>query len=397
MPKPTSVKYFSNTMLGAPTISATAGTLLGVLQACLVDGFNTQSVTSASVASNVVTLTFASPHGFLFNQVIEVAGATPAGINGQVRVTAVTVTTVSYEVTSVANGAATGTITAKVAPLGWVREFSGVNKAVYKIDNTAFPTSMPYRVRVDDSSSSTSNWSASIIGYETMVDVDTGGAARIPTTTQQSTGLWIPRTNSSTSNRSWNIIGDGRRFYLQVNSVNTNEGAFAGPWNFIGEISSLKTSDPGGFALYIQSNAVGSTGSDWSGTGVTSVNGTYFYLARGFTGIGSSVGATLAALRMSGLSGYSSNLTFPNGADNGLIMVRPYVMTDSNAQVRGWLPGLYHLPQSLTNRIAYDRTSPYFDDNVASFTNKRVGFFFSNADASGNSGVAAFDMTGDWV
>lgn len=398
MPKPTAVKYFSSTMTGAPQVHATAGTFLAMIQACLVDGFNSKSVDSAAVASNVVTLTLAAGHGFQYNQVIEVAGATPAGLNGQHRVTAAGATTVTYEVTGVSDGAATGTITAKVAGLGWIREFSAINKGVYKIDNTVYPLSVAYRLRIDDSTSSSGNNSANIIGYEAMSDVDTG-TNRFPLTTQMSSGGWIGRTHdTSTTGRSWHLIGDGRRFYVQVNNYQTNEAAYVGPWCGFGEISSLKNSDPGGYMFCVAGNASTIAAQDQYGVnGLHSSNPTYMYLSRTYTGVGAAVQATIRGLFLNGASG-GNPFTYPNGADNGLILTRPYVCTDSAGtptQVRGWLPGMYHLPQFLSNRIVFDRATPYFDDNVPSFANKRVGFFTCPYNQN-NWGVLAFDLTGGW-
>ncbi len=79
----TAVKYYDSTMSGAPSLSGTAGALVGVLDACLVDGFGSVTVDSLTVASNVATATISGGHQFAMigntGPVITIAGANPSG------------------------------------------------------------------------------------------------------------------------------------------------------------------------------------------------------------------------------------------------------------------------------------------------------------------------------
>ena len=52
MPMNTSVKFFSSTMLNAPKLSATKGSMIAVLDACLVDGWNLTTVDSMTMSNN---------------------------------------------------------------------------------------------------------------------------------------------------------------------------------------------------------------------------------------------------------------------------------------------------------------------------------------------------------
>ena len=62
-----------------------------------------------------------------------IAGASPAGLNGEQRVTSVTATQFTFAATE-SDQTATGTITSKIAPIGgWQKAFSGTNKAAYQI------------------------------------------------------------------------------------------------------------------------------------------------------------------------------------------------------------------------------------------------------------------------
>ena len=50
-----SVYYFNEGLRGAPQLSGTSGALIAVLDACLITGFGTVSVTSLTVADGVAT------------------------------------------------------------------------------------------------------------------------------------------------------------------------------------------------------------------------------------------------------------------------------------------------------------------------------------------------------
>lgn len=131
MPLQTDVKFFTSDMPGAPTLNKAAGAIIPVLDACLVNGFDTKTLDSLVVSSNVATATIAAGHSYRKYAVIEISGATPSGLNGQHRITSTTGTTFTFETTGIADQTATGTITAKMAPAGWSKPFTGTNEAVY--------------------------------------------------------------------------------------------------------------------------------------------------------------------------------------------------------------------------------------------------------------------------
>jgi hypothetical protein len=57
-PVDTSVKHFTSAMLAAPVLNGSAGSLVNILDACLVTGFDIKAATSLVVASGVATLSF---------------------------------------------------------------------------------------------------------------------------------------------------------------------------------------------------------------------------------------------------------------------------------------------------------------------------------------------------
>lgn len=176
----TSVRYYDSTMAGAPALSGTVGALIGVLDACLVNGFGTVTLNSLVVAGNVATGTVNAGHGFAMiggavGPVIAIAGATPAGLNGTWCIASVPgSTTFTFSTAGIADQAATGTITAKRPPLGFSKAFSGTNKAAYRADDVA---SSRLYLRVADDGTGAATY-ARVRGFETMSDVDTRAPAR---------------------------------------------------------------------------------------------------------------------------------------------------------------------------------------------------------------------------
>jgi len=209
-------KWYEFRMGGIPQYnSATnaAGQMVNILDALLVDGFNTLTVDSVVVASNVATVTRSagSMTGFLNRQVIEIAGATPSSLNGQWRVVqVVSATQIKFSCPGVADGAASGTITIKTPGLGWERAFTGTNKRVYRSLNVNSPGSC-YRIDDTPATGSLDTW---IRAYGAMSYVDTG------------TENWCDFSNSGyaqfarlamvsgTANTPYFAFGDDRTFWL---------------------------------------------------------------------------------------------------------------------------------------------------------------------------------------
>jgi hypothetical protein len=387
----TDVKFFDGKMAGAPQISGTKGSLLAVIDACLVTGFGLKSVTSITVASGVATVVLSSGN-FVVNQVLLVEGATPAGLNGEKRVLALTAaSTFTFDATGVADGVATGTITAKVAPLGWLKAFAGTNSGAYKIDPALYPDTTGCLVRLED----TGNYATKICGYESMTSVDVG-AAPFPTVAQRTTGLWVFRSESTvtTSYRHWFVVGDGRFVYVGVHSYYDNLTSYGNCWFGFGEFKSKKTTDP--FRFLVTGNGTSDTTSDSQATyACTATSASYLYCARSYTGLGGSVGVNTSTWPSPyGASGGAGPIPYPNGPDYGLYLCDAQII--ENTHYRGDWPGMKFIPQNLSNKICADTKTAYFDTEVVGYENKLVGFY-PCAHSSAQWGVVAFDLTGPWA
>lgn len=376
-------------------MSGTAGAMLGVLDACLTTGFGLQSVSTLTVAGTVATAALPAVHGLRVGAYVRIAGATPSGLNGDWPVTSVTSQGFTFT-TAEAAGAATGSITAKHAPLGWDKEFSGTNLAAYR---SADVTGTRLRLYVDDSAT----MSARVVGYDSMSDISTG-VNPFPTTLQQSGGLyWIKSSVADSSSRNWVLIGDSRSFYLYVapHLLYQDHG-----WGHLfGDYNSVRAGDP--YACLVTghlANDVSSPSMADIATGQNYLQQTAGFLARPYSGMGGSVGFfSKSAFAVnhntkSGCSNYSDlSLVYPNGPDNGLITAPKYIF--SNAALRGGYPGLLHTPQPC--QTAFNTGD--IIAGIGSYTGRmlmclRSGaqlFSPKNVDNSG-AGVVFIDITGPW-
>src|SRR5574337_1832659 len=207
----TTVVYFHSAMTGAPSLAGQAGTLIAVLDACLVNGFGAGTVDAVVISGGVATVTRSAGHSFEVGTVALISGATVSGgsINGRQRVLAVTSSTWTFDATGLADQSATGTITAKLAPAGWTKPFSGTNLAAYKGDVTGTGCLL----RVDDTGGTVGR----VVGYESMTDVNTGSGP-FPTSTQISGGGSLGKSSTADATaRPWMIFADDRTFYICVN------------------------------------------------------------------------------------------------------------------------------------------------------------------------------------
>lgn len=387
----TDVKYMHSSMTGAPTLSGQAGTLIALLDACLVNGFGLGTLDSLVIAGGVATATRAAGHPFEVDSVALVAGATVTGgtVNGERKVLSVTGTTYTFDATGLADQTATGTITHKVAPAGWAKEFNATNLAVYKSSDVA---ATACRLRVDDTGTN----NARVVGYQTMTDVNTG-IGPFPTAAQVSGGAyWGKSASADATTRPWIIVADARGFYL---AVSWNSGS-AYQTAFFGDIASNKSTDAYGCVLQASNSSITS-----STPGVTSGSELSYsnpaaeqqgWLARNALGVGGSKtfikSAAALTLGTFGIfsgsnSGSPTMIQYPNPADNGLYLTPLMICELTPNTFRGVFPGYRYAAQNLGATTFTTR------DKVAGVS----GMAGRSLIAVGNNvGFAFIDITGPW-
>lgn len=335
----TSVKYFHSAMPGAPVLNGTAGSLIAVMDACLVTGFGLKTVDSLIVAGNVATANISTGHSAEKDTVVLIAGATPTELNGEWKVASTTTNTITFVTAGILDQTAAGTITLKLAPAGWAKPYSGTNLAAYKPTEV---TATGCLLRVDDTGARASR----VVGYETMSDVNTG-TGQFPTALQKAGGDWWSKSQSAdTATRPWMLVSDGRIFYFGRCYY---PGYLGCEVTTFGDLNSSKSGDA--FACVISGMP-----SDFSQSpsGLTSAENIGYshpggmaelYAARSQTGLGSSTPMRKAIPLISGssisaLSG-SQGMPYPNPQDGGLYVAPHYAIEHADASLRGLFPGFY--------------------------------------------------------
>jgi hypothetical protein len=394
----TSVKFFHSGMVGAPALSNATGTSIAVLDACLVNGFNTQTASSVSVTSGVATATIPSGQGYEVDSVIEVAGATPSELNGQKRVLSSTSTTVTFASTS-PNGAATGAITLKYAPLGWSKPFSATTQAAYR-STDATGTQM----FLDANSDALNANAAGIRGYENMTGVATGTGA-FPTTTQRGTFFWVKFAGGTVP---WIIFGDTKTFYMLRQFANNGNLASGSLYGF-GDFVSNKVLDPyrcmvAAHSATLSGDAatVGATESRTLEIVNTGTAGGCVYTARPASGVAPPQPMLLTLENYMGtastvVSGGTTNpggpgvVTYPSPINQGLILSR-MVLAESGYP-RGHLRGVLGTPQNAHAAFGQmDRVT-----GQGPFAGKKLMAIKCGSPMGAVSqGVVFFDLTGPW-
>lgn len=349
MPNLTSVKWFDNDQTGAPVKNGTAGSLIALLDACLVNGFNVRTINTLSVSSGVGTGVVSIGHGYRVDDIILISGCSIAALNGEWRINSVTTTNFTFDATGVSDGSAGTPGQAKIAPLGWVKELSGTNKAVYKRSD---PSATVMRLRVDDSAAQY----ALIRGYESMTDVD-NGSGLFPTDGIIAGGYRVWRSDfANSSARKWALFGNSKIFYVYhlIGDSPWDTATVAHPAYFqFGDIKSNKAGDAYNCLISgIQSvtTSLNNTayGYNQRGPHYRDKTSDGQCLCRSYTQVGSAMVAAsvslYSALTVSGY-GYGTHPPYPDPVTGGF-MCTPINCTeesgngDETSPVRGWYPGL---------------------------------------------------------
>lgn len=368
-----SIKNYNYQQASASPMAGTAGYINAILYATLVTGYNSKSVSSISVLSNVATITTSTSHNLTVNDIIVISGANESVFNDEFRIKAITSSTAFTIDLITADGSATGTITCKIAPLGWSRVYTGTNKSVYRA-----PTGNRFYLRVDD----TQAQYATVSAYETMSDVDTGSNLI-------GTVYWKKSDASSTATREWYLVGNNKTFYLFSAWSNTYPTIHAG--YAFGDINSVKANDIYasmliGHSTSNPSNPVTSQSFSYLTFNVSAAYYAGQYLARASTGIAGGINFIKVATP-SFQFGYGG-VTHPNPADNGIHLFPVEVCEVSGPVYRGRMPGLYAPFEAIG--LAFTSNDRSIVINNKTYMAIRLGY------VSIGSGVCFLDITGDW-
>lgn len=253
MAENTEVKFYMFNNTNAPQLTNSWGCLIDVLDACLVNGFGSQTVSTLTASGATVTAAFESAHNFMQHQVIKIAGVTQTEYNGEHRILSVpNANSITFQLAAAPSvTTATGTITASLPPLGWLKPYTGTQKAVYK-GNGGLDAMY---LRVDDSCADGAPITGAKFGKITVCDamsgIDSFDGVQMPFNAsdpnrnhafannrhgwfkwyhatlkiEAPSGYLLETSEPTAGNREWIIVGD-QSFFVLLNRSNMQENSF---------------------------------------------------------------------------------------------------------------------------------------------------------------------------
>ena len=386
------IVFMSNEQ-GAPTLNNAAGSLISVLKACLVTGFNNVGITSVTIAGNVATVVTNANHGLAVGHRATVAGVSITAANGDKTVASVpNVTTFTYPCVNADVSESPVSASVKRTPLGWIEQFSKTNVSMFKSGD---PAAYGQSLRVDDTDT-TGLSGGRVFAVENPTSID-AWSDKFPTEAQMPGGFYWPRSANNTTAKAWCIVGDERFFYILVQQsyyssgyYPTSSGEYVFAPYFFGDIASFKNGEGfgsivGGCTQAGPGNIPGSGLLTNTTMGSIPASTTNAYIARQQSGLAKSIAVGFVHQGGHSEIGEASFPRYPSPVDNGLMIAEPSFVVESlsyaNNPVRGVLPGFASfmcnysdlpknpMPQKLTTTDGSNRTYLFVPSTVYGTTN----------------------------
>lgn len=203
------IVFYHSAQTGAPSSTLNAlGAAIAVLDACLVNGFNSNTVSTLTQTGGVATATTSGTNGFSVGEWVEVAGATPSAYNGRVKVTSKPAANqFTYAIAGgTTSPASLSSATAKYPAAGWTKSSGGTNIAAYQ----AGAGSLGLWMQVEDNNP----YADSNVGIRTRqcqgwTGLDSATVLGNQINIQKNTGGWL-------------IVADQKTVYLYMGSITTS-------------------------------------------------------------------------------------------------------------------------------------------------------------------------------
>ena len=222
----TDIKFFVHSNNNAPQLQNAYGSMIGVLDACLVNGISLGLVSTLTAVGTTVTAVFSNAHNLMQYQVLKITGANQAEYNGEHRILTVpNATSVTFQLASAPSvTTATGTITSSLPSLGWEKPFSSTNeagggKAAYRSKNTLLPSRPFLRVvdELDPAYTATYAKFAKVGIVEDMTDINTMLGVQAPYDSAAPTKNWVGTGSGTTAINGW-----AKWYYSMFNAASGN-------------------------------------------------------------------------------------------------------------------------------------------------------------------------------
>lgn len=343
------IVFYHSAMQGAPSATLNAaGALLAVLDGCLVNGFNVNSISTLTQSAGVATATTSGTNGYSIGDWVEVSGATPAAYNGRVKVTGKPGTNqFTYAVPGGTASPASGTMSSKYPPAGWTKTVAGTDIAAYQ----SGAGSLGHWLQVEDNNP----YADSNLSIRTRI---CGGWTLLDTATTLGTQVKHLKLTGG-----WMVFADARTVWLfcgnigaqtRLRTIAFGEGS---PFYEADEFFLSKPRESGTFqAIYNETSIAGLTEYPpslfpWvAPSSGTESNEALLLLLRGVSQIGGDARASISALpatsrryasSSSGVHALNQDLTVPSLADNTIPAVPIFVTEGISGQytLRGRLRG----------------------------------------------------------
>lgn len=395
-PKDTSVKLFTSEMVGAPSLTQAAGTLIGVLSACLVNGFGMQQVSSFVVTQGLGQITVPVATGWERMCVIDVAGCTDASYNGEYKLTQVSADglRVSFPIDAPDGTVQGAAITVKLASPGWLMPFNHPDtfKAVFKPGDPRMPGA--HCLQVTDGAGTHAN----VRGYESMSAMD-AGAGIFPTEAQAGTSAW-PKAFATTRPARWMLIVDDMAAWVgSAPGYSSAVSNVAYAMRGFGAVLSMVPSDMHAVALSVQAgNATSGGVAAYGCVSVASISltntATWFSrTADGATLSPPAFFSTMNTASTNPVSGADPTCGAASGIDvSRLVFTEKFYRHAANAYPRAKMPGVLHALHTAVEAVI----TP---GDIETIEGRAYKFFHGPSATNGSFGAAglcAIDVEGPW-
>lgn len=380
------VVFYDSGMAGAPQAAAlnSAGAIIALLDAVLVNGFNSISVTSLTRSGTTATLVTSGSNNFAVKQRIEISGVDQAGWNDRWEVaTKPASNTVTFTVPNTLAATTTGTISAKHPAAGWSKTAAGTNNAAYKVGGAT-----NFWVQIEDNNpNADSNATFRARTAQGWTALDTA------------TVLGEVALHTKSGGSSWAVAADPTGFWLLVGAAGGS--LLAG----FGSFDSYVTGDAWAFFNTRGRNTqlIGGSPSTNLGTfGPVAVDGNNastsrpYSIIRNYTQVGSFVDGI--NMPFSGTYpatySYTQATNMPSEVD-GTVPLLPAILFEFNGsatRLRGKLRGVY-----LMLGLPSGFSSPFtlLDDVSIGGVVRRVAVV--NLGVQGGTRAVALDVSANWV
>jgi len=229
------------------------------------------------------------------------------------------------------------------APVGWLKAFSGTNKAVYR---SPVGTNQFY-YRVDDTATGSSR-AARLVGFENATSVDVG-TGQFPLNTQVTGGLYLPTVQGSNAGvgRPWFVVATEKFVHVYLHCDDQYNNQYR-TYMAMGDYISYKLGgDPYSSILLAQVNATVPTSQAYGYELQSSLSAVMegLYTPRPYTGLGTSyqMGRHSDSIKGGSTLG-SGSLPYPHPVDGGLYLAPVWLhqYVGNQGSVVGEMPGLWN-------------------------------------------------------